>query len=355
MAYSPEEIWKWADEYKSELDREPTPHGLHHWVRSRYGKAPRHTRIEWALNLRRMAEETDPGDEDGPEMIGPTPETPDVDEDVVYRAVLAAQAGLRRRQDLRDRARITFPDDKPVALVFISDIHFGARGTDYTAAFADAEIIANTNGMYGIFHGDGIDNFIPNKLAQARRGAPITLDEEWALFKIWLEKLGGKLIVAVAGNHDNWTRLLGGVDFLKGILPKRVLYDRDELFVRVTLGGFEWKLLIRHKTRFNSVYNPLHGIKQTVRFHRHDPDIAVAGHVHRGAVHEVWYHQGARRLAILTGTYKTEDEYARQEGFTSGGGRGNTVSVILMPDGSSVALDDLSMAARMLKLLREEC
>jgi len=350
---TPEQIIAWAGEYAAEMGKWPTGHALHHWLRRRRGNATRAQRIQAVLD-----EHARKGNVNGlaPAIEGPTPRTPAIDPNVVRDAVIAAQEAVERRAALRDRSSISFPGGKPIALAFISDIHFGSQGTDYVRAFADAEVVASTPGMYAVFHGDGIDNFIPGKLERARRSAPVTIDEEWELFKIWLEKISDKLVVAVSGNHDNWTRMLGGVDFLKGLLPAKVLYDPDELCVRVSLGdSASWCVLIRHKTRFNSVYNPLHGIKQTVRFHSVDPDIAVSGHVHKGAVYEVWYHQGIRRLAVLTGTYKREDEYARREGFVSGGGTGTAVVVILKPDGSMIPIDDIETGAEILQRLRADC
>jgi len=317
-------------------------------MRTRYGIGPNVKTIAKALSG------TKTENKELIESSGPFAGDNEFDPDAAYQSVILAQGNTLDHEQKRNRARIVFSGEKPVAIVFLSDVHFGSYGVDYAQAFADAAIIQETDGMYAVFHGDGIDNFIPGKLQQARRGAPITLDEEWALLARWLAYLKGKLLVAVAGNHDNWTRYLGGVDFLRELLPKTVLYDRHEILVKFVLGSYSWLTLIRHKYRFNSIYNPLHSLKQTVRFHSVAPDIAVGGHVHKGASYEIWWHHGIQRLAILTGTYKLVDEYAKEQGFVNGGGQGGAIAVILTPHGEIQPFTNLTLAARILKSLRKQ-
>lgn len=352
------EIIRVIDEYVRSYQRRPTLGRIKHQL------AKRKLYVGDSRILRLIAEWQKRGESGGskataaaelknqgkPALEGPTPSDLAPDPELAFRLALAAQRQREALQDKRRRARISFPPE-PVALVFLSDLHFGSPGTDYRAAREDAELIARTPGMWAIFHGDGIDNFVASTLAHARRGAPVTLAQEWALLRGWLEWLGGKLLATVSGNHDAWTQKLAGVDYLQNLLPPHVLYDPAELVLTLEVGRARWRVLIRHKTRYNSIYNALHGIKQTVRLGQHDADIAVAGHVHRGAVYEPWYMHGKRRLAILTGAYKVDDDYAREEGFL-GGGKGTAVAVVFWPDGRMQPFDDLRVAAEFMRWLR---
>lgn len=241
----------------------------------------------------------------------------------------------------------------PVGIALISDLHIGGSGTDYDKMFDDARIVKETPGMYAMLPGDNIDNFIKGKLVSANFATGLPVIGQWALFQRFLEIISSKLIAAVAGNHDNWTLDLAAVDYLAHLLPNYVLYDPYEVRTTIKVGKSKWNMLLRHKVRYSSIYNPLHGIKQHYRNGDWAFDIGVAGHVHRGAVYEPFYAHGKKRWAILCGTYKKIDSYPLAEGFV-GGGEGDSVALIMTPDGRMEVMDDLRLAASFLGYLRQQ-
>lgn len=296
-------------------------------------------------NVRAAPAET----ETPPILDGITAEDLELDPDVLYRRALETQ---RHREALAAKRRlqsITF-NAEPVALALVSDLHFGASGTDYEAARRDAELIASTPGMWAGFHGDGLDNFVIPALAHANRG-PVDVRGQWRLFEAWLGWLGGKFLFTCGGNHDAWTDRMAGFDHLRNLVPKQTLYDPNQVYLTMRVGPASFRGLIRHKTRFNSVYNALHGIKQQWRLGEHDFDFGVAGHVHRGAVYEPFYGHGKRRWAVLTGAYKVEDSHALAEGYL-GGGKGTAAAIVFTPEGVAQPFDDLEVAADFLQFLR---
>jgi len=255
----------------------------------------------------------------------------------------------------RQSQSIEFPNE-PIALCVLSDQHIGAHGADYAAMRHDAQVVAQTDGFYAVLTGDGINNFIVSKLVSARAADLLRVDEQWLAlehyFSFFVDKHGqSRIVAAVSGNHEQWTYKIAGFDHLKNILPKQILYDTDQLEATIKVGAFSSSWLFRHKTKYNSVYNALHGVKQTLRLGSSDPDVLIAAHIHRGAGYEVFYHQDRKRLGILTGTYKTNDAYPRQEGF-GGGGKGNCVSVVITPDGRLIPFDDVTSAANHLEMER---
>ncbi len=269
-------------------------------------------------------------------------------EEVWAKAVLE-QEKHEKEEHKKQNQRLEFPP-QPVCLVCMGDRHIGAAGTDYRALKEDSLLIASTPGMFVIDVGDGIDNFIKQKHADARAGDPLRIDEQWVLLQESLRWIEGRFLVSVAGNHNHWSTKIAGYDIFRNLLPQKVLYDPDEVNVTVKVGNSEWKWKIRHKLRASSIYNPLHGHKQHVRLGMQDADVVLAGHIHRGAVYELFYHQGKEKIAILTGTYKTFDAYVKEEGFL-GGGLGTTVAVILHPDGWIQPFSNLKAAAALMETL----
>jgi hypothetical protein len=139
-----------------------------------------------------------------------------------------------------------FAFTEPIALCFLSDLHIGSSGVDYAQLRADTETIAQTDGMYAVFHGDGIDNWIIPKLAPLQRGQAVPFDDEWGLFQLWLDTLDTKLMVVVAGNHDNWTRRMGGVDFLAHLVQPKALYDDEQVIFDVKIQKRRVRFCVRH-------------------------------------------------------------------------------------------------------------
>lgn len=257
---------------------------------------------------------------------------------------------------LRSNQQIEFPNE-PMGLVILSDQHIGGSGADTQRMKYDAQVVANTPNMHAVLTGDAINNFIVSKLNHARAMDALRVDEQWQALKhylgFFLDSNGkSKIVASLSGNHEQWTTKIAGFDMLRGLMPEHVLYDTDEINTKIKVGGFDSSWLFRHKTRYNSLYNVLHGAKQTVRMNNSDaPDVIVAAHIHRGAVYEQFYHNGQKKLGLLTGTYKVTDPYSRESGF-GGGGKGNCLTVVITPDGQMQPFDDVKLAADFLEFQR---
>lgn len=210
------------------------------------------------------------------------------------------------------RYQTTLPDE-PYGIAFLSDLHFGNAYTDYAQARADAIAIATTPGMFAVFHGDGIDNWILPKMAGLQRGQAMPFDDEMKMFKEWLEMLGRKLLVVVAGNHDNWTYTLSGIDFLQNIVSPMTIYDQHQAIFDIIAGNRQMRFAVRHKWRGSSILNPTHGMERAAR--DIDADVYVGGHTHIATLARQFTVRDRDRLAILTGTYKRWDSYGHALGL----------------------------------------
>lgn len=259
-------------------------------------------------------------DEDGdaePEIDGWTNEDGGLDPESLWQDAFKAQLRAERQARRRANQTITVPEpDRPFALAYLSDLHIGSAGTDYRAMRADAELIRDTPRLWCGYHGDGINNWVVSKLAHLQRDEVMPLDAEIALFADWLRMIGPSLLWVVAGNHDNWTRKLAGIDLLRGLLDGvRVLYDRFEVTFRLVWGAHELRYKVRHKWRYNSVFNVTHSIEVGWQRGSTDFDVGIGGHTHIGTVCRPFWRHGRERYAVLTGTYKVDDPYQREQGW----------------------------------------
>ena len=275
------------------------------------------------------------------------------DTDEVLKEALKEWDRTQRREDKRAKQVIEF-DRGPIGLALMADLHFGSPGTDYGRVFADAELIAKTEGMYAGTVGDLVDNFILAKLAHARRDNRLLIEDEWTLVKKFMSLIGPKLLLAVGGNHDYWTRLAAGIDFfteiLNGINPD-ALYDEDDSRVTIKIGAVSWPGRIRHKWRGASIYNETHGIERAGKWD-HDFVWGVGAHTHVSGLARQFNNSGENGLALLCGAYKRVDKYARSHGFVKANQSAAVAIIFDERNGSMQGFNDLNLAARILTALR---
>jgi hypothetical protein len=287
----------------------------------------------------------------GPVVEGLVADDDLIDPDELWKQAIGAQHARQTVIAKRDDQTVTVPNE-PVGVAFLSDTHFGDPSTDYEYLRRDAEIIRDTDGLYAGYHGDGINNWIIPKLARLQRGEALPFDGEMQLFRNWLGMLNGKLLWSVAGNHDNWTRALAGIDFVREALRGTMsLYDPEEVVFRLVVGPSDWTFRARHQWPWKSIFNDTHGLEVGWQRGEIDYDIAIGGHTHTGTLHRPFIRHQKRRHAILTGTYKIADEHGRHLGYSRPQDRG-CGAMIFHPDGRTFFTEDLETAADFLQFLR---
>lgn len=289
-----------------------------------------------------------------PLVTGLTPKSRAGDADELWARVIAHELRDREKTDLRYAQRVDLPGDKPVCLAILADAHFGNSHTRYSKAREDALTVARTDGMFAIHTGDAIDNWVTDHVQHVQREQPIPHREELALLDSWLTIMREKLVVVVAGNHEQRTYDLAGVDILQTFLKNAVvLYDAHEIRTLVTLGEASWRFLIRHQFPGKSINSASYGIE---KFHAKDAswDVGIGAHEHGMTLVREFFDATADRkvkLAIMCGSYQYDSAYARELGLGRSYESGS-IGLMLYPDGSIQHWRSLQAAAEYLAYLR---
>jgi len=260
------------------------------------------------------------------------------------------------RAKTRSSVEITIPTETEIGVAGLADQHADDPSSDVERMEADAQIIGDTPGMFGILGGDLINNFIlGGKMLGTLLAADQTVEAQWALADHYLGLFGeDKILAMISGNHEDWTARQAGVDMLQKLaVRRRLLYDPHEWKITLNVGEITYRILIRHKSRFNSSINLTHGCKQLLKQGRYSevPDVIFVAHGHEPAVE--WFVWGAEeRVAIRPGTYKLADAYAAERAF--GCGRPYMMpTIILSPDERRIRVTtDLEEAADQLTFYR---
>lgn len=204
--------------------------------------------------------------------------------------------------------------DKPIAITFASDQHIDPGGLSaMTRMRQDAELIAGTSGLYCCLVGDGVDNHIKHRGAvlSAKSGP----DQQYKLFDYYLEILSDSLLCAISGNHDQWSKSIGGVDMVQKLVAARKLhYAPDAAHLRVKLGSQSYAVEMAHQYRYSSSLNLLHTVKRMWDMGAREFDIGVVAHHHVPAFEE-FEKRGRPTLGFRPGAYQHTSSHARMYGY----------------------------------------
>lgn len=243
----------------------------------------------------------------------------EIDEEAEWARAVDEYRKKKERLRLSRAGRLAW-DYGAVCLVFMADTHLGGTGVDVEAIDRDIELVRETPGAYIFAVGDLLDNFIIGKLLALQMDTPFTVDAQWALVRRMLRKMAPRLVASVGGNHDNWTRLLSGIDYFKDVhdtvVGRHILYGRHELRCVVEVGEATFPIKVRHKWKGGSMYNPTHGPERDAKFNGGYPwRVGVAAHTHTGGYVREFNRGGQTALAVQVGTYKRIDEFAETHDF----------------------------------------
>lgn len=215
----------------------------------------------------------------------------------------------------------------PVAVVYMTDIHYGAKGVDYDMLEQHLETIKNTPNMFLLVGGDVIDAFSPTKHSTGMSEDVIGPDEQAEAMMDMLSEMDrlGKLGGVQIGNHDDWS-LLAGYRFERFLseLQCPVFSGAGNINIMVGDGGETYRTYWSHSHWGVSKLNITNAAKRAMQFSSPDAEIALLGHVHQGSV-EHFDIAGEDKIAVIGGTYKQKDGWASKWGMTAPGKPGFTL------------------------------
>jgi predicted phosphodiesterase len=228
------------------------------------------------------------------------------------------------------RFSIDFPDG-PIIITAISDQHIGGT-CDYVKMREDAELIRDTEGVYAVLLGDGVDNHVKHRAAMIAAGSKP--DDQWRLYDYYLQLFGESLLVVISGNHDAFTSQVAGVDMVAHLADvRRFCYAPAAARLDVKVGDVEYFFSIRHQYRFNSNFNQGHTVKRLYDMGEEPFDVGIIGHHHEAAV-EMFMRHGRERWAARPGSYQRTSPYTRQFGFNPA--YSTCPSFVLFPGGRRI-------------------
>jgi len=222
--------------------------------------------------------------------------------------------------------------DLPVAIVYMTDVHYGGKGVDYDMLERHIKVIEETPNMFLLMGGDLIDAFSPAKHPTGMGGNALAPDEQVEAMMDMLTRLDekSKLGAIQIGNHDDWADVAGYrfERFLQE-LQCPIFKGAGNINIMVGDGGETYRVYWSHTHWGNSKLNITNAAKRAMQFSSPDAEIALLGHVHKASA-EQFDIAGEDKIAIIGGTYKQKDSWASKWGMNTPGKPGYTI--FLWPD-----------------------
>lgn len=211
----------------------------------------------------------------------------------------------------------------PIVISLMTDTHYGSLYANTKGMLEHLDIVRSTPNFYLVHNGDHTDNFnATGKWASGMASDPLP---QQLTSRSWADKLKhldneGKIIALSFGNHDDFG-LNAGQDWYESFLGgfKAPIFNAGGL-IHINHGKEDYDLAMTHMYWGTSKLNPTNAVKRFIDFEHPNADIGFLGHTHQSE--GLHFEKGGKdRIAVIGGTYKDTDDWAKKHGI--GGRSGN--------------------------------
>ncbi len=236
----------------------------------------------------------------------------DVDVSTLIEQRIQAYGQKKAAHDARKLINVRVPVSGPYGIFVFGDPHVDDDGTDLAQLKHDAELVRNTEGLYGVSIGDNTNNWI-GRLARLYGEQATSAKQAWKLCEWFVQLVGPKWLAFVGGNHDCWS---GSGDPLNWMTRQVGAYYGPHK-IRLALNapsGRTLHLQARHTFAGHSMWNAAHGVGRAAQRGETD-EILVCGHKHVSGY--MLIKQASERIShcVQIASYKVMDRYAEEHGF----------------------------------------
>ena len=232
----------------------------------------------------------------------------------IWMALEEYQRSCRVLSTHQDEVSVHIDSNKPIILLFLSDLHIGAVSGHYRELRKTVDIISETSNCYMCSTGDTVDNYLPSWHSSGLFTVMCPPEIQKVLVEYLFSRIGGKLLALVQGCHDEASHHSDDFDWTKFLTAKfgcANLGFGGTLHLKV--GEVTYDVMMRHKYRYNSSFNLTHTVKRMFE-HLGEFDVGVVAHNHKAAIEQA-EKTGLARVFVRPGSFKGMDRYARQGGF----------------------------------------
>ena len=229
----------------------------------------------------------------------------------------------------------------PIMIYLMTDVHYGSFNSDVARFKEHMDIVENTPNFFVVGNGDDVDNFNATlgRMASGMYENPLPPQIQGRSLVQRISKLErkGKVGVMSFGNHNDFCKGAGQdwYDTFLGQMDCPIFNTGGLLRIEVN-GGQKYDLAMTHRYWGTSKLNPTNACKRFMEHEYPEADVIFLGHTHQSE--GLHFERGGKdRVAVIGGTFKQEDDWARTKGI---GGRPGSPGwvVALWGDGRKMQL-----------------
>jgi len=285
--------------------------------------------------------------------------TPIVDEESILLHLNESQRLYREMEVGQREATVELKPKYPDLPAFIwlnCDDHLGSKLVDYNAFLRDYNIVRDTPNFFCLSNGDEVDHFMITlgKTANGVYETPITPQQQALLMQSLFKKLDDqdKMVAFSFGNHNQFIRGAGYKFENTWLRNFKCPVLNCGGLIHLKHGSQEYRVAITHQHWGSSRLNITNVAKRFWEHSYPEADIVFIGHTHQKSVEQ--FGRGDKTIvAIVGGTYKTEDEFALEHGGDRLNNLGG-ITLALSPDRKEIIpFYSLSEAHHYFSVLRE--
>jgi len=237
----------------------------------------------------------------------------------VWKAAIKMREAIMSKHTEQCEATVEINIDDWFAMCFPSDLHLGNIQTDYDAILRDRELILSHPNIFVSIVGDLVDNYIGSAPSGGDMEALLPPQMQRDMAVDYITGLSPRLLGVVRGCHEHWSWKIDDFDIIKYLAKQGDtvnLGDGGTLFLKTK--DVEYKVMMRHKYRYNSGDNACATVKKM--FEKEGQfDVGVIAHHHDSHI-EMGKKQGMdgdlERVFVRCGSYKLADRYGKKLGYT---------------------------------------
>ena len=201
--------------------------------------------------------------------------------------------------------------DGPVGIAHFGDPHIDDDGTNIAELLSHANLVQNTEGLFGGNIGDNQNNWI-GRLARLYGEQSTSAKESWRLTEHFISQVDW--LYLVGGNHDAWS---GSGDPLEWICSqKNGIFNNNGVRMNLIFPNKKQvRINARHTFAGHSMWNTAHGLVKAIQMGWRD-HILTAGHTHVSGYKVLKDpSSGLISHALRIASYKEMDRYAEEKGL----------------------------------------
>lgn len=232
---------------------------------------------------------------------------PTLDE-ILIHAHKGAELQQRIRPVYSDASR-TIHTTKPILLVHMADLHFGAPATDHMAFLDTVELLKSDDRFYFLVVGPDLETaFTWFRSAEAVLNQTIPPWMQLHAWKLFLDDMIPQCVAICGDNHgvERLERNLGDIDILwREDVPFFQAWGLIDLVLDDGKSQVTYQGMMAHRYKGSTVY---HNLQPAIRMMREYPeaDWYVTAHTHRpGHLWGQFYEGQSPKHLMVCGTFKT--------------------------------------------------